>query len=149
MAIDLITGALTNATVGNLVVQCWTDNLGKKSGQRFNWHCRLTLPGGGLLATNEKIPALAPDHGYTPTVEITRAADQTDWQNEAVLPLYYQLPDGRYGWMNFSVTVRALNYCVINARLNPTGSRNLKPLATDPANPPSPTAPTRDIPFFK
>jgi len=149
LGIDLVTGALTNAAAGNLAVQCWTENQGKKSGQRFNWHCRLTLPGGGLLATDEKIPALAPDHGYVSTVEITRNADQTDWQNEAVLLFYYQLPDGRYGWMNFSVKVGALDYCVIDARLNPTGSRNLMPLGTDPANPPPPAAPTRDIPSYK
>jgi len=149
LGIDLVTGALTNAAAGNLVVQCWTENLGKKSGQRFNWHCRLTLPGGGLLATDEKILALAPDHGYAPAVEITSTADQADWQNEAVLPLYYQLPDGRYGWMNFSMRLGALNYCLINARLNPTGSRNLKPATSDQLNLPPAAGTTRDIPSFQ
>jgi hypothetical protein len=149
VAIDLATGALTNATAVNLVVQCWTEKLGKKSGQRFNWHCRLTLPGGGLLVTDEKIPALAPNNGYAPALEITRIADQTAWQNEVALPLYYHLTDGRYGWMNFSVSVGALNYCVIDSRLNPTGSQDLTPAAADQPNSPPPAGTMRDIPSFK
>ena len=58
VSIDLATGAFSTGETGNLVVQCWTDDQGKRSGQKYDWHCLVTIPGGGLVLSDEEFAFL-------------------------------------------------------------------------------------------
>jgi hypothetical protein len=127
VAIDVVTGASTPGENGNLVVRCWTNDEGKRSGQKYDWHCVITIPGGGAISTDEEFPFLAPETGYKSTVEINMPAYLPDWKDDVDLKFYHRLADGRYGRMTFSMVAHGQHFCMIDAVLNPTGSRNLEP----------------------
>jgi hypothetical protein len=125
--IDLTTGKAITGGSGNFVVQCWTDDQGKRSGQRYDWHCLVTIPSGGLVLSDEEFAFLAPENGYALTNEIVMPADRPDWRNDVDLKFFYRLANGRYGRMTFSMIAGGDHFCMIDSVLNPSGSRNLEP----------------------
>ena len=127
ISIDLTTGATTKGKNGNLVVQCWTDDQGKRSGEKYNWRCIVTIPGGGIVPTDEEFAFQAPDRGYISSTEIVMPVDHPDWKSDVDLKFYYRLADARYGKMTFSMIAGGQHFCMINSALNPSGSRNLEP----------------------
>ena len=127
LGIDLTTGKASAGGSGNLVVQCWTDDQGKSSGQKYAWHCVVTVPGGGLALSDEAFAFEAPKTGYVPSAEIKMPADRPDWRNDVDLRFFCRLADGRYGWMTFSMIAGGHHFCMIDSWLNPSGSRNLEP----------------------
>jgi hypothetical protein len=127
VSINLVTGATLPGESGNLVVQCWTNDQGKRSGEKYDWRCVVAIPGGGIVPTDEELPFLAPESGYVPSAEIKMPADRPDWRNDVDLKFFYRLPDGRYGRMTFSMIAGGQHFCMIDSALNPTGSRNSEP----------------------
>lgn len=130
VGIDLATGTATPGGSGNFVVQCWTDDQGKPPGQKYDWRCLITIPGGGLVLSDEAFPFLAPESGYVSTNQIAMPADPADqpvWKSDVDVKFYYQLSDGRYGRMKFSMIAGGDHFCMIDSFLNPSGSRNLEP----------------------
>lgn len=127
VAVDVATGANTTGENGNLVVRCWTNDAGKRSGEKYDWRCVVAIPGGGVVATDEEFPFLAPETGYKPTAEINMPANRTNWNRQVDLKFYYRLADGRYGRMTFSMIAGGQHFCMIDSVLNPSGSRNLEP----------------------
>lgn len=127
LGIDLTTGKSTTGGSGDLVVECWTDDQGKPSGAKYAWHCVVTIPGGGLVLSDEEFPFLAPESGYALTNQISMPADRPDWTSDVDLKFFYRLADGRYGRMTFSMIAGGQHFCMIDSVLNPSGSRNLEP----------------------
>ena len=127
LGIDLTTGKAIIGGSGNFVVQCWTDDQGKRSGQRYDWRCLVTIPSGGLVLSDEEFAFLAPENGYALTNEIVMPADRPDWRNDVDLKFFYRLANGRYGRMTFSMIAGGDHFCMIDSVLNPSGSRNLEP----------------------
>lgn len=127
LSIDLLNGANTTGENGDFVVRCWTNDQGKKSGEKYDWRCVVTIPGGGVVATDEEFPFLAPETDYKPPAEINMPADRTSWNSQVDLKFYYRLADGRYGRMKFSMIAGGQHFCMIDSVLNPSGSRNLEP----------------------
>jgi hypothetical protein len=127
LGISLTTGSAVTGGGGDLVVQCWTEDQGKRSGEKYNWHCIVTIPGGGVVPIDEEFAFLAPENGYAPTNEIAMPASRPDWQDDVDLKFYYHLADGRYGKMTFSMIAGGQHFCMIDSVLNPSGSRNLEP----------------------
>lgn len=126
LGIDLTTGKAVAGGSGNLVVQCWTDDAGKSSGQKYDWHCLVSVPGGGLVLSSGEFDFSAPDEGYAPSTEIKMPADRTDWRNDVELKFFYRLADGRYGRMTFAMIAGGQHFCMVDSFLNPTGTRNLE-----------------------
>ena len=127
IAIDLTTGTVAAGENGNLVVQCWTKDDGKRPGEKYDWRCVVSIPGGGAVLTDDEFAFQAPASGYTPSIEIAMPADRSDWQDNADIKFFYQLADGRYGRMTFSMIAAGQHFCMINSVFNPNGSRNLEP----------------------
>ncbi len=127
LAIDLTTGASANSENGNLVVRCWTQDAGKRSGEKYDWRCVVSMPGGGAVTNDDEFAFAAPSEGYAPTLEIAMPADRPDWTSDVDLKFYYRLADGRYGRMTFSMIAGGQHFCMIDSVLNPTGSRDLEP----------------------
>ncbi len=127
VSVNLANGEKTTGLKGNLVVQCWTNNQGKRTGDKYDWRCKLSVPGGGIVEMNDEFPFLAPDSGYKPTLEINMPADSTNWNSQADIKFYYRLLDGRYGRIKFSMIAGGQHFCTIDSVLNPSGSRNLEP----------------------
>lgn len=127
VSIDLATGATKVGENGNLVVRCWTQDVGKRSGEKYDWRCLITVPGGGVVPINEEFPFQAPESGYVLTSEITMPANRTNWTSDVDLKFYYRLADGHYGRMTFSMIAGGDHFCMIDSVMNPSGSRNLEP----------------------
>lgn len=132
VSIDLATGATSTGENGNVVVRCWTNDQGKQSGEKYEWRCVVTVPGGGVVLTDEEFAFLAPESGYKPTAEINMPADVQGWKDDVDLKFYYRLADGRYGRMTFSMIAGGQHFCMIDSLLNPSGSRNLEPMEVKP-----------------
>ena len=127
VSIDLTTGATATSESGNFVVRCWTQDAGKRSGEKYDWRCVVTVPGGGAVTNSEDFAFQAPDGGYASSLEIAMPADRLDWKDDVDLRFFYRLADGRYGRMTFSMVAGGQHFCMIDSVLNPSGSRNLEP----------------------
>lgn len=127
VSINLTTGATATSESGDFVVRCWTQDAGKRSGEKYDWRCVVSIPGGGAVTNNEEFAFQALENGYTPSLEIAMPADRPDWQDDVDLKFYYRLADGHYGRMTFSMIAGGHHFCMIDSVLNPTGSRNLEP----------------------
>lgn len=126
VSVDLTTGATATSEGGDFVVQCWTQDAGKRSGEKYDWRCVVSIPGGGAVTNNEEFAFEAPEEGYVPSLEIAMPADRPDWQDDVDMKFYYRLADGRYGRMTFSMIAGGQHFCMIDSILNPSGSRNLE-----------------------
>lgn len=149
LSIDLATGVTMIGASGDFVVQCWTEDQGKRSGERYSWRCVVTIPGGGIVPTEEEFAFLAPENGYMRSTEIAMSAARTDWRDDVDLKFFYRLADGRYGRMTFSMIAGGQHFCMINSILNPSGSRNLEPMDVKPQGRTPPPGVTEVIPEFK
>src|ERR1700733_12338741 len=49
LKIDLTSGKMATGGNGDFIVQCWTEDPGKRAGQKYDWHCLVTIPDGGLI----------------------------------------------------------------------------------------------------
>jgi hypothetical protein len=127
VSIDLATGSIVPGENGDLAVQCWTEDQGKRSGQKYDWRCIVAIPSGGLALTDEEYPFSAPENGYKSSIEIKMPANRTDWKSDVDLKFYYLLANGHYGRMTFSMIAGGQHFCMINSVLNPSGSRILEP----------------------
>ena len=108
-------------------MRCWTQDAGKRSGEKYDWRCVVSIPGGGAVTNNAEFAFEAPEQGYTPSLEIAMPAARADWQDDVDVKFYYRLADGRYGKMTFSMIAGGQHFCMIDSVLNPFGSRNLEP----------------------
>lgn len=126
ISINLDTGDTASGETGNFVIRCWTKDEGKRSGEKYDWHCVITSYGGGFILLDEEYPFLAPEKEYKTPIEIKMPADRPDWKSQVDLKFYYRLADGRYGRMSFSMIAGGQHFCMIDSVLNPSGSRNLE-----------------------
>jgi hypothetical protein len=125
--IDLETGkSVTGDSGGDLTVRCWTEDAGKRRGEKYDWRCQVDIPGGGLVISDRELDFVAPENGYVASTEITMPADRPDWKNDVDLKFFYRLRDGRYGRMAFSMIAGGDHFCLVDSFLNPSGSRNLE-----------------------
>ena len=93
---------------------------------RITWQCRVTVPDGGLVQTDEEYPFLAPESGYSGSDEWSIGA--TNWTEQVQKVYYVKLHDGSFG----RATVRVIGtarraFFRMESSVNPSGSRNLEP----------------------
>lgn len=120
-------GKRVNPSEADLLVRCWTDDQGKRRGQKYDWRCQLAVPGGGLQETKEEFPFLAPESGYQATVEINMPASlETGWLDDVTRQYYVKLANGTYGRLTFGMVAGGDHYCLVEPYINPSGSRNLE-----------------------
>ncbi|MBU6409472.1 MAG: hypothetical protein KGR98_03695 [Verrucomicrobia bacterium] len=109
---------------GQFTVQYWMKPPQNRRGWPFEWHCKVTVPGGGLQSTTEEFPFTAPVQGYQPSIEIDW--NPNAWQQEIKRLFYVHLPDGRYGLVKFELYNSYRDFFCVDVLINPTGSRNLE-----------------------
>ena len=68
---------------------------------RISWQCQVTIPGGGLIQTDEEFPFLAPENGYQASDGWSITA--TNWTEEVDKQYYVKLRDGNFGRVKFRV----------------------------------------------
>jgi hypothetical protein len=96
-----------------------------QNGQRqFGWHCRISVPGGGLQPTTEEFPFSAPAQGYQETVEID--SNMNAWADSFEGCYYCVLSDGKCGLIRFTLTCGGNPFFGVEVLVNPSGSTNLE-----------------------
>jgi hypothetical protein len=124
--LDLLNGSQNVTGSGQLKLELWRD-LSNPNAKVFDWRLQLSAPGGGLIPTDEEFAFQAPEGGYQSPVVIDMPATNENWQGEIRSKYYLQLPDGKYGRIDFYLLPRNGVFTVHSA-INPSGSRNLEPL---------------------
>jgi hypothetical protein len=109
VSIDLATGRkiTTNFKVDGLRVEAWTQNQSLDPEKRYNWRCRVSVPGGGLLECKEQFDFQAPTSGYKESDETVMTATDIPWKTRFTKLFFAQLPSGRYARLNFMFTSAA------------------------------------------
>jgi len=123
--LDLLKGAQVSAGGGQLKLELWRD-LSNPNARIFDWKLQMSAPGGGLISTDEEFAFQAPAGGYQPAVVIDMPATNLNWQGEVRSKYYIQLPDGKYGRIDFYF-LSFNGVFTVQSAINPTGSRNLEP----------------------
>jgi hypothetical protein len=128
LEIDLLNGNAVAPGHGHFRVECWTQDEGKKRGEKYDWTCRLSVPGGGFLENTNEFAFLAPESGYQEGVEIImQASAGREWKKDVERQFYFKLGNGMHGRMTFAMIAAGDHFCMIEALTNPSGSRNLEP----------------------
>jgi hypothetical protein len=95
--------------------------------QHYNWHCRISVPQGGLVERKGQFDFQAPADGYKPSDDIVMLQTAEKWQPQAKRTYFIQLPGGKYGRLTFYMIAQGDQFFEIESYLNPTpGSRNLE-----------------------
>ena len=105
-------------------MEFWGDAV-QKTNRMFNWKVRISVPGGGIVATPEEFNFSAPENGYLPYVETDMPASSDQWETSIKRKYFIKLADGNYGRIDFDFLSRNGVYR-INSFINPSGSRNLE-----------------------
>ena len=123
--LDLFKGTKVPVGTGQLRLEFWRD-LSDKMANRFDWKLRLSVPGGGLIETDEEFAFQAPKDGYQSSVAIEMPAAKQSWRGEIRTKYYVRLPNGTFG--RIDIYLLAYNgVFTVHSAVNPTGSRNLEP----------------------
>ncbi len=121
--ISFYTGKRTLTGQGQFEVEYVADS--PQNGQRqFVWHCRISVPGGGLQLTTDEFPFSAPRQGYQETVEID--SDMNTWSDHFGGCYYCVLPNGKCGLIRFTLTCSGNPFFGVEVLVNPSGSVNLE-----------------------
>ncbi len=132
--ISLSDCAVSVPGAGQLKLEFWGDKI-ERTTKKFNWKLRITVPGGGMIETDEEFNFSAPENGYLPMVEIDMPTSLETWQTQIERKYFIRLNDGKYGRLDFSLLARN-GVFRIGSAINPSGSRNLE---FDPAAQPKQT----------
>jgi hypothetical protein len=123
--LDLFQGKQVADGSGQLKLEFWRD-LSEKNVKLFNWKFQMSVPGGGLVETDEEFPFEAPDNGYRPSIIMDMPTNAPNWQGNVNTEYYFQLGNGEYG--RFELDFLPYNgVFTVHSAINPTGSRNLEP----------------------
>jgi len=127
--IDLPSGTVVSSGGDSLKVEGWTYDNQKKEGSKYDWKCRVSVPGGGLQTNDEEFPFLAPESDYVVEDIIDMPVTNTvQWSYIVRRQYYVRTADGNFGRMIFTMVAGGGNFCEINLYFNPSGSRNLEPV---------------------
>ena len=127
--IDISTGRVVAAGKGQLRVEVWTQNEGMNpnKGEHYDWRCRLTIPGGGLVERAETFDFEAPEDGYVGTAELAETHMSEQWRDNLAKQFFVRLADNRYARIDFEIVAGGDHFIVLESFVNPTpGNRNLE-----------------------
>ena len=97
--------------------------------RRFDWEFKMGIPGGGLVATDEEFPFLAPKDGYTESVTWTAKIDDEKWQGVKRQMFYIRYGNPvRYGRLHVTFDGSTPRFytrsgVILSWWINPSGSR--------------------------
>ena len=131
--VDLVNGSfsLESASTGDLIVSVSSSPLPVDRKANYAWSFSLSVPGGGIIETEETHPYLAPTDGYKSGVTCEMPATDAQWKNSMLKKFYVQSRAGSV-YSLIEVTVYAYDdgrsVVLINSIGNDSGSTNLMPL---------------------
>ena len=125
--ISLETGRPAAVGQGDLKVEAWTNDQTKDAQGHYDWKCRISVPGGGLIERKDKFAFEAPSDGYQPFDEIVMPQTAERWNPQASRQYFVKLSDNHYARIEFEMVAGGDHFFSITSYLNPTpGSQNLE-----------------------
>ncbi len=127
--VDLVTGRTANGNQ-SLVIEAWISPgpQNPNSNQPYDWHCRVSVPGGGIIEREGDFNFEAPETGYRLADEINAPASLgSKWRSQIAKRYFIKLASGNYARIEFTITAGGERFFTIQSYLNPKpGSRNLE-----------------------
>ena len=123
--ISLFSGQLTAAGQGDLQVRFQAGPSLDNFPSRITWQYQVTVPGGGLILTDEEFPFLAPENGYQASDEYS--VDATNWTQTINRQYYLKLRNGNFGRVIIRVIGTSRPFFRLDSYVNPSGSQDLEP----------------------
>jgi hypothetical protein len=125
LELSLTSGAVQAPGQGDLRVELWTKHY--PGTWEFEWRCRITIVRGGLQRYTEEFPFQAPLEGYASLDEVSVPGSLgQNWINNAKRSYFLHLANGDYGRMILEIIPSGDHFFVLDAYVNPSGSRNLE-----------------------
>lgn len=125
--VNLQSWDLAESGQGNIKVEAWTYDEDRKIKERYNWRCKISVPGGGLVERIGEFNFEAPEEGYQPYMEISMSADAERWTHRVEKSYFLKLPDRRYSRITFEMFAGGDHFFRLESYLNPEpGNRNLE-----------------------
>jgi hypothetical protein len=123
--VDLATGRASE--VGQLKVEAWTSERDPGGLRYYDWKCRVSVPGGGLVERAGQFEFEAPVGGYLQSFEVVMEKNDPDWQRRFEKNLFLRTQDGRHARIKITFTSGGDHYLRLESHFNPqSGSRNLE-----------------------
>lgn len=128
VGIDLATGKKVAAEQESIKIECWTSaERNRENGNRYDWKCVLSVPGGGLTDSTNEFDFTAPTEGYRALDEINMPQTLAErWSSDVARSYILKLGNGDYAYLKFRMIAGGDHFCIIESHLNPSGSRNLE-----------------------
>ncbi len=112
---------------GDLRVEVWTDDANKDERRRYDWRCRVTVPGGGIVERTGQFDFVAPADGYSSVFEQAMPRSGSRWTNSLKKEFFLKLSDGRFARVSFELAAGGDHFVYLESFLNPKlGTRNLE-----------------------
>lgn len=92
---------------------------------RFDWKCKISVPGGGIQRYDDLSKDLAPEDGYADSLTIERDADSEDWADRVDQFLVLRMGDGNYAFVQFRVRTQGDAFFGADGTWNSAGDRHL------------------------
>lgn len=128
LEIDLKTGHQVSAGVGDIKIERWANDQDKDANGRFDWKCRISVPGGGLLEKTDQFDFEAPENDYQDSVEVNMPKTLgLNWKWSIDTQYFLKLRDGVFARVAVTMYAGHNNFLVLESYLNlRLGSRNLE-----------------------
>lgn len=125
--VDLRTGRTTSLGAGDVKVEAWTSDDDGYASQPYDWRCRISVPGGGLIERRGAFVFEAPTGGYRAFDEILMPKTAERWSTQAERQYFVKLADDHYALVTFKMIAGGDHFFKLQSYLNPVaGDRNLE-----------------------
>lgn len=125
-AVDLSTGQRTSKnSEREIIVEAWTQDSDLRP---YDWKCRITAPGGGLLERIGNFDFIAPESGYVSGVEINMPSNLgKDWHAQVSKNYFIKFGSDNYARVDFTMIAEGDHFFSLTSYVNPKhGHRNLE-----------------------
>jgi hypothetical protein len=127
LGVNLKNGRKTVPGEQGIAVESWIDDDMQDERHRFEWRCRISVPGGGLVERPDNLSFEAPETGYRAFDETYMSQSNPKWKRAVQKDYFVKLQEGAYAHVRLElITGGKHNFCVLESFLNPSGSRNLE-----------------------
>jgi hypothetical protein len=125
VAVDLFSGKSVAIGQGQFEIRCMTSDQNDDR-NRYDWHCSISVPNGGIIETKQEFPFAAPVDGYRASIEFNMARTNLNWSRSIHGEYFLKLPNAIYARLHFEMVSHGDHFCTVDCHINPSGSRNLE-----------------------
>ena len=125
-----ITVSLSKTSNVRLQVSCSTMEVeAQPPNAPYDWHCKISLEGGGIQEVKDDQALEAPADGYASTIiiDMPKTLDVKQWSSRVSKKYWLRFPDNTFAKIGFRMNARGDHFAVIDGSRNPSpNDRNLE-----------------------